>query len=171
MDNVEHCLDLASYIQSVIIPAIDDAAGIPLLMLSCMDNRYPRLILETMEDMGLRGKYDQLILAGVGLGIMHAQEWRSTFLAQLQFAIEHHGVQQVLLLEHRDCGAYREFLGVTPADPARERAAHLDMAKQAIDVIVDAFPQLRGNVRALLLPIAEVDELIPAEISEGAIAS
>jgi carbonic anhydrase len=114
-----------------------------------------------MDSLGLRGKYDQLILAGASLGVIHRQEWQTTFFDQLDFAIKEHGVSQVLILDHRDCGAYKKFLNppVTPDDPQKEKEAHIDMCNRAVGVIRSRFPQLKA-VRCLLLPIENVEELV-----------
>lgn len=154
-------IDFDSYVSRHIVPEIGKAAGVPLLMLTCMDSRYPHRIIQTMDSEGLRGKYDQLILAGASLGVVHKREWQITFLDQLAFAIEEHGVSQVLILDHRDCGAYKKLLKppVTPDDPEKEKEAHLKICKRAIKVIRGKFPQLT-KVRCLLLPIETVEELI-----------
>jgi len=114
-----------------------------------------------MDSEGLRGKYDQLILAGASLGVVHKREWQITFLDQLGFAIQEHGVSQVLILDHRDCGAYKKFLDppVTPDDPKKEKEAHIEICERAIEVIRGKFPQLT-KVRCLLLPIETVEELV-----------
>jgi hypothetical protein len=124
-----------------------------------MDYRYPRRTLETMDSLGLRGKYDQLILAGASLGVVHKRAWQTTFLDQLEFAINEHQVSQVLILDHRDCGAYRKFLGVTPDNPKHEKDAHTKIANRAIGVIRKRFPQLKA-VSCLLLPIETIEELV-----------
>ena len=153
-------MELREYLSKCIRAEVVAAAGVPILLLTCMDSRYPQMILDTMDSLGLRGKYDQLILAGASLGVVHKREWQQTFLDQLGFAIEHHHVSKVFILDHRDCGAYKYFLGVTPDNPAKERQAHLDVAQAAVQVIVDKFPQLKGDVRCSLLPIETIDELI-----------
>jgi carbonic anhydrase len=114
-----------------------------------------------MDSLGLRGKYDQLILAGASLGVIHKEEWQTTFFDQLGFAIKEHHVSQVLILDHRDCGAYKHFLTppVTPDDPEKEKEAHVEIAKEAIKCIRAKFPQLTA-VRCLLLPIEDVEELV-----------
>ena len=154
-------IDFESYLSQHIVPEISKAAAIPLLMLQCMDSRYPHRIIQTMDAEGLRGKYDQLILAGASLGVVHKPEWQITFLDQLGFAIKEHGVSQVLILDHRDCGAYKKFLDppVTPDDPNKEREAHVKICERAIGVIRGKFPQLT-KVRCLLLPIETVEELV-----------
>ena len=151
---------LRDYLSKYIPAETIKASGVPILLLTCMDSRYPQRILDTMDDLGLRGKYDQLILAGASLGVVHKNEWKETFLDQLGFALEHHHVSEVFILDHRDCGAYKYFLGVTPDDPAKERQAHFDVCKVAVELIVQKFPQLGGKVRCSLLPIETIDQLI-----------
>lgn len=153
--------DFESYVSEHIVSEISDAAGVPLLLLQCMDSRYPHRTLQTMDSLGLRGKYDQLILAGASLGVIHKPEWQTTFFDQLAFAIKEHGVSQVLILDHRDCGAYKHFLNppVTPDDPEREKEAHREVANKAIGVTRTRFPELTA-VRCLLLPIENVEELV-----------
>ena len=161
MKSKQDRIDFESYVSRQIVPEISKTAGVPLLMLQCMDSRYPHRVIQTMDAEGLRGKYDQLILAGASLGVIHKREWRITFLDQLAFAIKEHHVSQVLILDHRDCGAYKKFLDppVTPDDPKKEKEAHIRICKQAIRVIRRKFPQLT-KVRCLLLPIEAVEELV-----------
>jgi hypothetical protein len=112
-----------------------------------------------MDERGLRGRYDHLILAGASLGVTHNESWTKTFEEHLEFSLIHHRAKKVLILDHRDCGAFREFLGVTQDDSHRELDAHKKQALVAMRHIVKRFPQLKGNVHALLLPIQHIDEL------------
>jgi len=113
-----------------------------------------------MDSLGLRGKYDQMILAGASLGVVHERHWQRTFFDHLAFAIKEHGVSQVLILDHRDCGAYRKLRRppVTPDDPKKEKEAHIETSEAAIKAIHKTFPRL--PVRCLLLPIETIEELV-----------
>jgi carbonic anhydrase len=161
MKSKEDSINFESYVSEHIVSEISAAAGVPLLLLQCMDSRYPHRTIQTMDSLGLRGKYDQLILAGASLGVIHKEEWKTTFFDQLGFAIKEHHVSQVLILDHRDCGAYKHFLKppVTPDDPEAEKQAHIEIANEAIKCIRAEFPQLTA-VRCLLLPIENVEELV-----------
>jgi len=156
----EQEIDFESYVSEQIAPRLSKADKIPLLMLTCMDSRYPHRIIQIMDSKGLRGKYDQLILAGASLGVIHKREWTTTFLDQLGFAIKEHGVTEVLILDHRDCGAYKKLLtpGVGPKNPKKEKEAHTRISKQAIGVITKKFKEIK-EVHCLLLPIESVEEL------------
>jgi len=153
-------IDFESYVSEQIAPRLSKAANVPLLMLTCMDSRYPHRIIQTMDSRGLRGKYDQLILAGASLGIVHKREWQTTFLDQLGFAIKEHGVTEVMILDHRDCGAYKKLLkpGVGPEDPKKEKKAHIKISKKAISLITKKCKEIK-EVHCLLLPIETVEEL------------
>ena len=153
-------IDFESYVSEHIAPRISKAANVPLLMLTCMDSRYPHTIIQTMDSIGLRGKYDQLILAGASLGVVYKPEWSTTFSDQLRFAIKEHGVTEVLILDHRDCGAYKKLLvpGVGPEDPKKEKEAHIRISKEAIEFITERFKEIE-RVRCLLLPLESPEEL------------
>src|SRR5712672_316304 len=85
-------MDFESYVSEKIAPRLSKAANVPLLMLTCMDSRYPHRIIQTMDSKGLRGKYDQLILAGASLGIVHKREWRTTFWINLALQLKSTGL-------------------------------------------------------------------------------
>jgi hypothetical protein len=160
MKSTQDPTELESYVFQH-LSALREATGVPLLLLQCMDSRYPSRTLETMDSLGLRGKYDQLILAGASLGVIHKPEWQTTFMDQLGFAIREHGVTQVLILDHRDCGAYKHFHvpPIYPDDPAKEKEAHIKVSNLAIGAIRSQFPQVEA-IHCLLLPIETVDELV-----------
>lgn len=159
MSELDH-IDFESFVSEHIAPRVSKAANVPLLMLTCMDSRYPHRIIQIMDSKGLRGKYDQLILAGASLGVVHKRAWTTTFLDQLGFAIKEHGVKEVLILDHRDCGAYKKLLvpGVGPEDPKKEKDAHIKISKEAIRVITRRFKAIE-RVHCLLMPIETSDEL------------
>ena len=153
-------IDFELYLSENIAPRVSKGDKIPLLMLTCMDSRYPHRIIQTMDSKGLRGKYDQLILAGASLGVVHKKEWTTTFLDQLTFAIKEHGVTEVLILDHRDCGAFKKLLkpGVGPEDPKKEKEAHVKISKKAISTITKHCPAIK-RIHCFLMPIETVDEL------------
>lgn len=96
----------------------------PVLLLTCMDLRLMDNIIQFMDHDGLANRYDHVILAGASLGALGGpgvkdclghttdfRHWKSTFKDHLEIAWKLHHIKDVYLLEHRDCGAYREFLG------------------------------------------------------------
>jgi carbonic anhydrase len=107
-------------------PRIALAAGtVDSLLLSCIDYRLTSKTAAYMEGRGLKENYDQVILAGASLGAVTPKfpDWGKTFREHLDIAIQLHGIQRVILLDHRDCGAYKVFLGKDLTGDA-EKALH-----------------------------------------------
>jgi carbonic anhydrase len=97
------------------------------LVLTCIDYRFVHVIPEYMNEHYPSLSYDHTILAGASLGVFAGiyPTWASTFWEHLEVAIALHGIHTVFILDHRDCGAYREFEALPDApDPNQERIIH-----------------------------------------------
>jgi hypothetical protein len=109
-----------------VVPAA--AAGeTEALLLSCMDFRLMDDIVRYMDGRGLTNKYDHVILAGAPLSALTDKypAWGQTFWAHLQLARDLHQIRRLIVIDHRDCGAYKAFLGPQHAkDPATEGKIH-----------------------------------------------
>lgn len=95
-------------------PRLAGAAGqADSLLLSCIDYRLTDKVTAYMTGRGLTEKYDQVILAGASLGAVTDKypDWGKTFRDHLGLAIKLHDIHRVILLDHRDCGAYKLILG------------------------------------------------------------
>jgi hypothetical protein len=95
----------------------------PVLAVSCMDLRLLDQIVDFMDQEGLTNRYDQVIFAGASLGALgvpgyeyckspkkNYSGWKNTFLDHLDAAYALHHIKDVVIIEHRDCGAYEKFL-------------------------------------------------------------
>jgi hypothetical protein len=134
------------------------------LLLTCIDYRFFTLIAKKMEDLKLAGKYDHFILAGAALGatlefgsdklpdpkpLLPRLHWQQVFIEHLQLALQlHNTITQVVIIEHRKCGAYKAFVEPagypdppTKADP--ERLAHKLYADRLHKIIYQYFPHLK----------------------------
>jgi len=82
------------------------------LLLSCMDYRLIDDIVRYMDGRGLTNQYDHVILAGASLGVLNDQfkNWGKTFWDHLKVSIDLHHIKRVILMDHRDCGAYKVIL-------------------------------------------------------------
>lgn len=115
------------------------AARGPVLLLSCMDLRLLDEITRFMDHDGLNNRYDHVILAGAALGALGGdsgkhQHWKRTFFDHLEIAYKLHHIKDVYIIEHRDCGAYREFLKEAgefdDCQAAEEAACHRKYAQR-----------------------------------------
>jgi carbonic anhydrase len=138
-DTSEHLIDFPDYLKD--FPRDKDpndpAHEADALLLTCMDFRFFLKIAEMMKGI----KYDHIILAGAALGVVvknptclaDKARWRDTFFDHLELAVALHKIKKVIVLEHRDCGAYgpKGFCEL-PANPGRdlERRVHEQKAEE-----------------------------------------
>lgn len=109
-----------------VLPAAADG-DTEAVLLSCMDFRLMDEIARYMEGRGLANRYDHLIVAGASLGALTEKypAWGQTFWAHLQLSRELHHVKRLIVIDHRDCGAYKALLGSDLAkDPVAETRHH-----------------------------------------------
>ena len=141
----------------------------PILLLTCMDYRYPEMIVRYMNTFYKDQKYDQAILAGASLGANLVAgkpllpHWRCTFFEHVLIAGRLHGIEKIILLDHLGCGAYESFRKVSPGDP-NEREAH----EREIRILYEAIkaePRFRGlAVLSGILPNAKTGKVIPVAL-------
>lgn len=134
-------------------PRIALAAGnVDSLLLSCIDYRLTSKVATYMEGRGLKENYDQVILAGASLGAVTPKfpDWGETFREHLDLAIQLHGIQRVILLDHRDCGAYKILLGKDLTGDA-EKALHATELHRLARQIHALHPKLK--VETLLMSL------------------
>jgi carbonic anhydrase len=90
-----------------------------VLLLSCMDQRLLDETVRFMNDLNLHNRYDQISLAGSAMGVHRLPQdpphpsstWWELFIAHLSTAINklHRPIKDVFLVDHLDCGAYKEL--------------------------------------------------------------
>ena len=124
------------------------------LLLSCMDYRLTDQTTRYMDKRGLKNKYDHIILAGAALGALTEKfpAWNQTFWDHVGVASDLHKIRKIIVLDHRDCGAYKVLLGEDFAkDPAKETAIHARHLKRLGKMIQEKYPPL--GVELLLMAL------------------
>lgn len=115
--------------------------GTEALLLTCMDYRLIASIGRYMEGRGLKDQYDHVILAGASLGALSAQkpDWSRAFFDHIKLAKDLHKIHRVIVIDHRDCGAYKLLVGGDyTKGPEAQLAAHSAQLRA-----------LRGQIRGL----------------------
>ena len=121
------------------------AGNVEALLLSCMDYRLVDDVARYMDGRGLTNNYDQIILAGAGLGALTGKQpaWGETFWKHVEVAKALHGIKRVIVMDHRDCGAYKVFLGMDLKDDrAKETAVHAEVLAELGAMIREKHPDL-----------------------------
>jgi carbonic anhydrase len=115
------------------------------LLLSCMDYRLIDDITRYMDGRGMTNQYDHIVLAGASLGALtdHCKEWNKTFWEHLKIASDLHHIKKVILMDHRDCGAYKVILKADfSKDPQMETRVHGKFLRDLMVAIHKRYPEL-----------------------------
>jgi hypothetical protein len=121
------------------------AGGTDALLLNCIDYRLTGKTTRYMMNQGMAGKYDQIVLAGAALGAKNDKfpDWGKTFWDHVQVALDLHHIHKIVIIDHRDCGAYKVILGDDLAgDPKKEFEVHARQMRSLKDDIAKKYPQL-----------------------------
>jgi len=78
------------------------------LVIQCIDFRFQEAIHDYLRGRGLFGDCDIVSLAGSARSLVNpnSEEEFSLVLHQVKLASTLHGIQKVIVIHHRDCGAY-----------------------------------------------------------------
>jgi hypothetical protein len=124
------------------------------LLLSCIDYRLQDPIDSYMNKRGLEHEYDRVVLAGASLGVLLDQkpDWGHTFWDHVDLAKSLHQIEEVIVIDHRDCGAYKAFLGPDSVkDPATETATHQKMLRKLAAELKTRHPDLSSELFLMAL--------------------
>ena len=130
------------------------------LLLNCIDFRLNAEVTDYMNARGLKHEYDQVILAGASLGALTDAypTWNTTFWDHLGLAIQLHGITKVIVIDHRDCGAYKLVLGEDLATtPDHETAVHTEWLHALRDAVEEAYPDLEVELHLMALDGSVID--------------
>ena len=125
------------------------------LVLSCMDYRLVDDTEHYFAERGIKDKYDHIILAGASLGAVTDKypAWNQTFWDHLGVAIQLHNITKVIVLDHRDCGAYKVIIGEDfGKTPEKETTVHTAQLNKLMQQIKAKYPSL--EVELLLMDLA-----------------
>jgi hypothetical protein len=133
------------------------------LILTCIDFRFPHLIVDYMDSLTPPSKpritYDHVILAGASLGVFSGvfPQWATTFWDHLAVSIKLHQIKQVYLIDHRDCGGYREFGALpgtdqVPVGSEKETEVHQHYMDRLAFLVRNTHPDLEVITHLLELP-------------------
>jgi carbonic anhydrase len=95
-------------------PVPIDKKGAHALVLSCIDPRFTAHLASFLRhEKDVLHDYDLVTLAGASLGVTQTKYpcWRSMFFKHIDLAIALHGIKTIWVVDHLDCGMYKQTLG------------------------------------------------------------
>lgn len=133
-----------------------------ILLLTCIDYRYAHRIVDLMDSKNLRRKYDMFALAGAAAGANQERTWRQVLVDHIKVARSiGHAIDRIIILEHRDCGAYKKFFGLEWAKvlPPVEMDKHLEQVRILSGYLKEVFEKEPVTIDSFLLARDEDDVL------------
>jgi carbonic anhydrase len=109
------------------------------LFVSCIDFRFQSAVVKFAADQGLTGSYDLFSIAGTQKNFLNP-ETQAIALRQVELSQKLHGITQVYLVAHKDCGAYGGSAAF--ADSNAEDQTYFNDLEQAKKIINEKFPDL-----------------------------
>jgi carbonic anhydrase len=97
------------------------------MVLSCIDPRFQRLVFDREAKEGRTDKYSAFTVAGASIGVVAPafKAWHETFWENLAASVQLHNIKQVIVINHRDCGAAKIAYGeAAVATPEAETETH-----------------------------------------------
>ena len=112
------------------------------LMLHCIDFRFGKAIEDYLERNGLLNNCDIVSVAGAVKNLVAPKETsdRSFIIRQIEISKKLHDIENVILMNHTDCGAYGETSVFT--NDAEEIKKHSDDLKEAKNIVQEQYPDL-----------------------------
>lgn len=148
-----------------------------IIVISCIDLRLTDDLLNFLHFDNLANRYDHFALAGTSVTIGATRDahkklfkkkalkqfnsfvhWKECLHNHIAIAIELHQIEDVYIIEHEDCGAYREFLiDGTFTSREEEIKCHKKFATALSKEIRSLYPlhvhcfmiDIRGNIELL----------------------
>jgi len=135
-----------------------DKKGAHALVLSCIDPRFTAHLADFLRhEKDVLHDYDLVTLAGASLGVTQTKFpcWRRMFFNHIDLAIALHKIKAIWVVDHLDCGMYKQTLGRDDA------ATHHTQLTKLRAILYRKYPQLsfkgylmdtRGNIYRDLCP-------------------
>jgi len=122
------------------------------LIIHCIDFRFHSAIRDFLVSLGLKDQYDLVSLAGATKGLVENDPASASIISkQIEISQRLHGISDVYLIHHMDCGAYGGHAAFENIQTEHDKQlADMEVAKQ---IIQQKFPHLA--VKKILARIEE----------------
>ncbi len=137
-----------------LLPRAADAATVTALAITCIDYRLVDDAVKFFDGKHLTNDYDQVSLAGASLAAVSDKfpSSNAAFWDQLAIAKTLHHITKVIVIDHRDCGAYKVAFGKDyRGDGAAETAQHKGVMEQVKAKLAQLHPDLESEFYLMAL--------------------
>jgi hypothetical protein len=130
------------------------AGGVTALAVTCIDYRLVDDAVRFFDGKKLTNDYDQVSLAGASLAAVSDKfpESNAAFWSHINIAKQLHNIKKVIVLDHRDCGAFKVAFGKDyKGDGAGETAQHKQVMLAVRDKLHKTHPDLQSEFYLMAL--------------------
>lgn len=120
-----------------LVPTRSRASSVTALGFTCIDYRLVDDAVHFFDHLKLTNDYDQLALAGASLGAISPKfpSSNKAFWDHVEISKSLHHIKKIIIVDHRDCGAYKVAFGDAVAkdhdgETAQHKAVMLDLQAQ-----------------------------------------
>ena len=139
----------------VLLPLKAEAAGgVTALAITCIDYRLVDDAVKFFDGQKLTNDYDQVALAGASLAAVSDKfpESNAAFWSHIGIAKQLHNIKKVIVLDHRDCGAFKvAYDKAYKGDKAGETAQHKEVMQQVKTKLAKEHPDLQSEFYLMAL--------------------
>lgn len=114
------------------------------LALSCIDPRVQSPVAKYLEERLGKNNYSQVNVAGAAIGAMapRFEGWHETFWENLSISLKLHRFPEVIVIQHRKCGAASEAYGYFQPNARGEEELHRAVVANFKKELHQRHPQL-----------------------------
>jgi carbonic anhydrase len=137
-----------------LLPGAAQAATVTALAVTCIDYRLVDDAVKFFDGKHLTGDYDQVSLAGASLAAVSDKfpSSNAAFWDHIGIAKTLHHIRRVIVVDHRDCGAYKVAYGKDyQGDGAAETAQHKSVMEQVKAKLAKTHPDLAAEFYLMAL--------------------
>ncbi len=139
----------------MLMPLRARASGaIEAMGVTCIDYRLVDDAVRFFDKLGLTNEYDELALAGASLAAVSPKfpKANAAFWDQLAISKSLHHIKKVIVVDHRDCGAYKVAFGKAfAAEHDAETAQHATVMKTLKAMLAKKHPDLAAEFYLMAL--------------------
>ena len=123
------------------------------MVLSCIDPRFQDLVHNHLKKKKLSGKYSAFTIAGAAVGVTHNRfkKWHKTFYDNLATSIKLHKIENLIVINHKDCGAAKLVNGKKEFNTVNEKKIHENSFLKLKKKIKKKFPKLKIELNLISL--------------------
>jgi hypothetical protein len=130
------------------------AGGITALAVTCIDYRLVDDAVRFFDGKKMTNDYDQVSLAGASLAAVSDKfpESNAAFWSHVGIAKQLHNIKKVIVVDHRDCGAFKVAFGKDyKGEGAAETAQHKAVMEQVKAKLAKTHPDLQSEFYLMAL--------------------